>query len=129
MRHWKIRFQKMTFLQTDLWFCKNKVTNCLFGCLFWDFRQFVLQRLPVSIQILHVEVIWILWKHFRAILKKVRHFFLTHFINVKGRKANTSGKLLFGYIRVIRANFRRQIQYVPCVTCEIRLISTKHCLL
>ena len=34
VRQSKIRFQKMTFHPTDLCFCKNKVTNCLFRCLF-----------------------------------------------------------------------------------------------
>ena len=30
---------------------------------------------------------------------------------------------------VIPAHFKHQIQYVTCVTCKIRLISTKHCLI
>ena len=30
MRQWTIRFQKMTFHPSDLCFCKNKLTKCLF---------------------------------------------------------------------------------------------------
>ena len=30
----KFVFKKMAFHPTDLCFCKNKVTNCLFHCLF-----------------------------------------------------------------------------------------------
>ena len=30
---------------------------------------------------------------------------------------------------VIRTHFKHQIQYVTCVTCKIRLISTKRCLI
>ena len=33
VRQEKIRFQKMISHSTDLRFCKNKVTNCLFRCL------------------------------------------------------------------------------------------------
>ena len=33
VRQEKIRFQKMISHSTDLSFCKNKVTNCLFRCL------------------------------------------------------------------------------------------------
>ena len=53
---------------------------------------------------------------------------VTLFINVKGWKANTSGKLIFGYI-VIQTHFKNQTQYGTCVTCENCLISTKHCLI
>ena len=33
------------------------------------------------------------------------------------------------YKLVIRAHFKHKIQYVMCVTCEIRLILTEHCLI
>ena len=33
------------------------------------------------------------------------------------------------YKLVIRTHFKHQIQYLACVTCEIRLISAKHCLI
>ena len=43
---------------------------------------------------------------------------VAHLVNVKGLH-----KL------VIRTYFKHPIQYLACVTCKIRLISTKHCLI
>ena len=55
---------------------------------------------------------------------------VTHFINVKGRIANTSGKLsIWLHKLVIQTHFKCQIQYVRTITCKIRLISTKYCLI
>ena len=57
-----------------------------------------------------------------------KHKNVTHFINVKGWKANTSGKLWLHKL-VIPGYFKIQVQYVTCVPCEICLILTKHCLI
>ena len=89
------RFQKMTFHATGMSLCKSKVTNCLFLFFFKVLGNPFLQQLPFSICILHLEVTWILLKHFRAILKKVRHFVLTNLPKILKNNGSKNGNNLF----------------------------------